>query len=77
MFEENVCDLFDELKFYRAKQAVLRAALNEIVRLTEEFNDDGISHSREIDRMVSDTIQSLEYCCADIESELLQRTKKN
>jgi hypothetical protein len=76
MFEENVCDLFDELKFYRAKQAVLRAALNEIVRLTEEFNDDGISHGREVDT-VSDAIQNLEYCCADIESELLQRTKKN
>lgn len=75
MFEENVCDLFDELKFYRCRQAVLRGALNEILRLHNDF-DDEMSPGPEIS-VIKDVIQDLEYACADLEAELVQRTKKN
>lgn len=75
MSEENVCDLFDELKYYRARQAVLRSALREIERLRTNF-DDEMCAGPEVSVM-ENVIQDLEYACADIEAEVVQMTKKN
>jgi len=72
---DNICDLLDELNFYRAKQAVLRAALNEIQRLDSEYTGNQNRNKHYSENIIMDTIQKLEYECADIESVIVQNYK--
>ena len=71
--EENICDLIDDLNFYRAKQAILIAAKNEFNRLNSEYNDD-VNKMSYFDDILADTIQRLEYECAEVHTSIVQLT---